>query len=183
MKEEILIAGFGGQGVLSMGKILAYSGMMQGREVCWMPSYGPEMRGGTANVTIIVSDIKINSPILAQYDTVIILNQQSLDKFESSVKPGGKLFYDSNGITRLPSRKDINIFHVPGTAEAAKMDNSMIFNMIILGGFLKASPVVTLDNVEEGLKKSLPARRHNLIPLNIEAINRGASILEVIQTV
>ncbi len=183
MKEEILIAGFGGQGVLSMGKILAYSGMMQGREVCWMPSYGPEMRGGTANVTIIVSDTKINSPILAQYDTVIILNQQSLDKFESSVKPGGKLFYDSNGITRLPSRKDINIFHVPGTAEAAKMDNSMIFNMIILGGFLKASPVVTLDNVEEGLKKSLPARRHNLIPLNIEAINRGASILEVIQTV
>ncbi len=183
MKEEILIAGFGGQGVLSMGKILAYSGMMQGREICWMPSYGPEMRGGTANVTIIVSDKKINSPILAQYDTVIILNQQSLDKFESAVKPGGKLFYDSNGLSRLPSRKDINIYHIPGTAEAAKMDNSMIFNMIILGGFLKASPVVTLDNVEEGLKKSLPVRRHNLIPLNLEAIKRGADILEVIQTV
>lgn len=183
MKEEILIAGFGGQGVLSMGKILAYSGMMQGREICWMPSYGPEMRGGTANVTIIVSDKRINSPILAQYDTVIILNQQSLDKFESAVKPGGKLFYDSNGLTRLPTRKDINVYHIPGTAEAAKMDNSMIFNMIILGGFLKASPVVTLDNVEEGLKKSLPVRRHNLIPLNLEAIKRGADILEVIQTV
>lgn len=183
MKEEIIIAGFGGQGVLSMGKILAYSGMMQGREICWMPSYGPEMRGGTANVTIIVSDTKINSPILAMYDTVIILNQQSLDKFESTVKPGGKLFYDSNGLTRLPTRKDINIFHIPGTAEAAKMDNSMIFNMIILGGFLAASPVVTLDNVEEGLKKSLPLRRHNLIPLNLEAIKRGAGILEVIQTV
>lgn len=183
MKEEILIAGFGGQGVLSMGKILAYSGMMQGREISWMPSYGPEMRGGTANVTIVVSDKKINSPILAQYDTVIILNQQSVDKFESTVKPGGKLFYDSNGLTRLPSRKDINIFHIPGTAEAAKMDNSMIFNMIVLGGFLKASPVVTLDNVEEGLKKSLPERRHNLIPLNLEAIKRGADILEVIQTI
>lgn len=183
MKEEIIIAGFGGQGVLSMGKILAYSGMMQGREICWMPSYGPEMRGGTANVTIIVSDTKINSPILAMYDTVIILNQQSLDKFERTVKPGGKLFYDSNGLTRLPTRKDINIFHIPGTAEAAKMDNSMIFNMIILGGFLAASPVVTLDNVEEGLKKSLPLRRHNLIPLNLEAIKRGAGILEVIQTV
>lgn len=114
MKEEILIAGFGGQGVLSMGKILAYSGMMQGREICWMPSYGPEMRGGTANVTIIISDKRINSPILAQYDTVIILNQQSLDKFESAVKPGGKLFYDSNGLTRLPMRKDINIYHIPG---------------------------------------------------------------------
>jgi len=183
MTEEILIAGFGGQGVLSMGKILAYSGMMQGKEVCWMPSYGPEMRGGTANVTVIVSDESINSPILTLYDTVIILNQQSLTKFESAVKPGGKLFYDSNGLSSLPTRKDVNIYHIPGAAEAAKMDNSMIFNMIILGGFLKASPVVTLDNVEEGLKKSLPERRHNLIPLNIEAIQRGAGILEVIQEV
>lgn len=183
MTEEILIAGFGGQGVLSMGKILAYSGMMQGKEVCWMPSYGPEMRGGTANVTVIVSDDSINSPILTEYDTVIILNQQSMVKFESAVKPGGKLFYDSNGLSTFPSRKDINIYHIPGAAEAAKMDNSMIFNMIILGGFLKAAPVVTLDNVEEGLKKSLPERRHNLIPLNLEAIQKGADVLEVIQEV
>ncbi|MDD3272863.1 MAG: 2-oxoacid:acceptor oxidoreductase family protein, partial [Bacteroidales bacterium] len=109
MKEEIIIAGFGGQGVLSMGKILAYSGIMQGQEVTWMPSYGPEMRGGTANVTVILSDKKISSPILSKFDVAIILNQQSLDKFEEGVKPGGLLIYDPNGITRLPESKDITI--------------------------------------------------------------------------
>lgn len=105
MKEELIIAGFGGQGVLSMGKILAYSGIMQDMEVTWMPSYGPEMRGGTANVTVILSDKKISSPILSKYDNAIILNQQSMDKFEPTVKPGGLLLYDPNGITRLPVRK------------------------------------------------------------------------------
>ena len=107
MTEEIIIAGFGGQGVLSMGKILAYSGIMQDQEVSWMPSYGPEMRGGTANVTVIVSDERISSPIINEFDTAIILNQQSMDKFEETVKPGGLLLYDPNGITRHPERKDI----------------------------------------------------------------------------
>src|SRR5512145_2937513 len=107
MTEEIIIAGFGGQGVLSMGKILAYSGVMQQMEVSWMPSYGPEMRGGTANVTVILSDDRISSPVLTKYDTAIILNQQSLDKFEHSVKPGGTLLYDTNGITTHPKRTDI----------------------------------------------------------------------------
>ena len=102
MKEEIIIAGFGGQGVLSMGKILAYCAIMQDMEVTWMPSYGPEMRGGTANVCVIVSDKKISSPIVTKYDTAIILNQQSLDKFESTVKPGGLLIYDPNGIINPP---------------------------------------------------------------------------------
>ena len=105
MKEEIIIAGFGGQGVLSMGKILAYSGLMEGKEVTWMPAYGPEQRGGTANVTVIVSDDKISSPILSKYDTAIILNQPSLEKFESRVKPGGILIYDDTALsTRLPAR-------------------------------------------------------------------------------
>ena len=104
MTEEIIIAGFGGQGVLSMGKILAYSGIMQDQEVSWFPSYGPEMRGGTANVTVILSDKRISSPVLRVYDTAILLNQQSVDKFESSVKPGGLLLYDGNGITRHPER-------------------------------------------------------------------------------
>ena len=112
MKETIIIGGFGGEGVLSWGKILAYSGVMQDYEVTWMPSYGPEMRGGTANVTVIVSDRKISSPIADQFDTAIILNQQSMDKFESKVKPGGVLIYDTNGITRLPSRDDIEIYEI-----------------------------------------------------------------------
>ena len=152
MTEEIIIAGFGGQGVLSMGKILAYSGIMQDQEVAWMPSYGPEMRGGTANVTVILSDERISSPILTQYDTAIVLNQQSLDKFESRVKPGGVLIYDPNGITHEPTRKDINIYKVEGTRLAAEAGNPKIFNMIILGGFLKVKPIVKLENVEKACK-------------------------------
>ena len=178
MTEEIIIAGFGGQGVLSMGKILAYSGVMQNQEVTWYPSYGPEMRGGTANVTVIVSDDRISSPILNQYDTAIILNQQSLDKFESKVKKGGLLLYDPNGISHPPTRKDIKVFKVEGTEEAAKMGNAKIFNMIVLGGFLKLKPIVKMENVEKGLEKSLPERHHKLIPLNLEAINRGMEIVE-----
>lgn len=183
MNEEILIAGFGGQGVLSMGKILAYSGMMQGKEVCWMPSYGPEMRGGTANVTVIVGDNTINSPILQTFDTVIILNQQSLDKFESAVRPGGKLFYDSNGLRTLPTRKDINIYHIPATAKSAQMGNTKVFNIMILGGVLEIIPVVNKEFVEQGLYKSLPERAHNLIPLNMEAFSVGSKIVETIHTV
>lgn len=177
MTEEIIIAGFGGQGVLSMGKILAYSGIMQDQEVSWMPSYGPEMRGGTANVTVILSDDRISSPVLHSYDTAIILNQQSLDKFESSVKPGGLLIYDPNGITRHPEREDIKIFQVEATAEAARLASAKTFNMIVLGGYIKINPVVTLDNVMKGLKKSLPERHHHLIPANEAAIKRGMEII------
>jgi 2-oxoglutarate ferredoxin oxidoreductase subunit gamma len=180
MTEEIIIAGFGGQGVLSMGKILAYSGIMQNQEVSWMPSYGPEMRGGTANVTVILSDERISSPILNHFDTAIILNQQSMDKFEKTVKPGGTLIYDGNGITHHPSRKDINIFRVEAADEAAKLGLSKIFNMIVLGGYLKVRPIVTLENVILGLKKSLPARYHHLIPDNEKALKRGMEIVSKI---
>ncbi|MGB4204765.1 MAG: 2-oxoacid:acceptor oxidoreductase family protein [Bacteroidales bacterium] len=177
MTEEIIIAGFGGQGVLSMGKILAYSGMMQDQEVSWMPSYGPEMRGGTANVTVILSDQRISSPILNQYDTAILLNQQSMDKFEKSVKPGGTLIYDGNGITRHPERKDVNIYRIDAADEASKLGLSKTFNMIVLGGFLKIKPIVEFENVIKGLKQSLPERHHHLIPENEKAINRGMEII------
>jgi 2-oxoglutarate ferredoxin oxidoreductase subunit gamma len=177
MTEEIIIAGFGGQGVLSMGKILAYSGIMQDMEVSWMPSYGPEMRGGTANVTVILSDERISSPVLNEYDTAIILNQQSLDKFEPLVKAGGILLYDNNGITRLPVRKDIRIYCVEAVAEAAKQSMSKAFNMVVLGAYLKIQPVVQLDNVIKGLEKSLPPRHHSTIPMNRDAIIRGMEIV------
>src|SRR6056297_324528 len=183
MKEEIIIAGFGGQGVLSMGKILAYSGIMQDQEVSWMPSYGPEMRGGTANVTVILSDNKISSPILNTFDTAIILNQQSLDKFEEAVKPGGLLLYDPNGIVNPPKRKDINIYKIEGDEEAAKMGNHKTFNMIVLGAFLNVKPIVKTENVKKGLEKSLPERYHKLIPLNIEAITKGQEVVQEIQKV
>jgi len=181
MTEEIIIAGFGGQGVLSMGKILAYSGIMQDQEVSWMPSYGPEMRGGTANVTVILSDERISSPILTEYDTAIILNQQSMDKFEKSVKPGGMLIYDGNGISRHPERKDIRIFRIEAADEAASMGLTKVFNMIVLGGYLKVNPVVELDNVIKGLKKSLPERYHHMIPDNEKAILRGMEIILAVE--
>lgn len=183
MTEEIIIAGFGGQGVLSMGKILAYSGVMQDQEVAWFPSYGPEMRGGTANVTVILSDERISSPILNEFDTAIILNQQSMTKFESRVKPGGTLIYDPNGIVIHPSRKDINILKVEGSRLAVEMGNPLTFNMIVLGAFLKAKPVIKLENVKKGLEKSLPERHHKLIPLNLQAITIGQENLEIVQTV
>ncbi|MGE0090110.1 MAG: 2-oxoacid:acceptor oxidoreductase family protein [Bacteroidales bacterium] len=181
MTEELIIAGFGGQGVLSMGKILCYSGIVQGQEVTWMPSYGPEMRGGTANVTVILSDERISSPIVGEFDTAIILNQQSMDKFEKSVKKGGTLIYDSNGITRHPERKDINIYRVEAAEEAAKMDSTKTFNMIVLGGYLKIKPIVKMENVVAGIKKSLPERYHHLVPMNEKAIVRGTEIVKQIQ--
>ena len=178
MTEEIIIAGFGGQGVLSMGKILAYSGIMEEKEVTWFPSYGPEMRGGTANVTVILSDSRISSPVLHEYDTAIILNQQSMDKFEKAVKPGGVLLFDPNGVIHPPTRKDIRIFKVEGTRAAVEMGNPKVFNMIVLGGYLQIRPVINLGNVEKGLQKSLPERYHKLIPLNLEAIRKGQEIVE-----
>jgi 2-oxoglutarate ferredoxin oxidoreductase subunit gamma len=177
MTEEIIIAGFGGQGVLSMGKIMAYSAVMQDMEVSWMPSYGPEMRGGTANVIVILSNDRISSPIIRHYDTAIILNQQSLDKFEQSVKPGGVLIYDSNGITRHPERRDISIYRIDAAEEAAKMNSPKTFNMVVLGGYLKIKPVIKLENVIKGLKKSLPERYHSMIPMNEKALIRGEEII------
>jgi len=177
MTEEIIIAGFGGQGVLSMGKILAYSGVMQNQEVSWMPSYGPEMRGGTANVTVIISDERISSPVLNAFDTAIILNQQSMDKFEKSVKPGGLLIYDPNGITHHPTRRDISIYQIDATDDASSRGLSKVFNMIVLGGYLKIKPIIDPQNIHKGLEKSLPKRHHGMIPENEKAIERGKEIL------
>ena len=177
MKEEIIISGFGGQGILSMGKILAYAGIMEGKEVTWMPSYGPEQRGGTANVTVIISNRRIASPIISQYDTVIALNQPSLDRFEPMVKPGGTLIYDPYGIVDEPHRTDINIYSIEAMMESAKKQNPKVFNMILLGGLLQVRPVVTIENVVLGLRKTLPPRHHTQIPQNEEAIRRGMEIV------
>jgi 2-oxoglutarate ferredoxin oxidoreductase subunit gamma len=177
MKEELIIAGFGGQGVLSMGKILAYAGLIGDQEVSWMPAYGPEQRGGTANVTVIISDDRISSPVLNTFDTAIILNQQSLSKFESQVRPGGVLLYDPHGIKTPPQRKDIQIFKVNAMEASFEMNNSKAFNMIVLGAYLKIKPIVQLDSVLKGLKKSLPERHHKLIPMNEEALKIGMNIV------
>ena len=177
MKTEIVSSGCGGQGEVSMGKILAYSGLMDDKEVTWMPAYGPEQRGGTANVTVIVSDDKISSPILSKFDIAIVLNQPSLEKFEPKVKPGGILIYDGYGILNPPTRKDITVYRIDAMDKAAEMKNGKVFNMIVLGGLLKIAPVVSTDGVEKALKKTLPERHHNLIPLNMQAIEEGGKII------
>ena len=180
MKKEIIISGFGGQGVLSMGKILAYSGLMDDKEVTWMPAYGPEQRGGTANVTVIVSDEKISSPILSKFDIAIVLNQPSLEKFEPKLKPGGILIYDGYGILNPPTRKDITVYRIDAMDKAAEMKNGKVFNMIVLGGLLKVAPVVSTNGVEKALKKTLPERHHDLIPLNMQAIEEGGKIITLV---
>lgn len=180
MKKEIIISGFGGQGVLSMGKILAYSGLMDDKEVTWMPAYGPEQRGGTANVTVIVSDEKISSPILSKFDIAIVLNQPSLEKFEPKLKPGGILIYDGYGILNPPTRKDITVYRIDAMDKAAEMKNGKVFNMIVLGGLLKVAPVVSTTGVEKALRKTLPERHHDLIPLNMQAIEEGGKIITLV---
>ena len=177
MKKEIIISGFGGQGVLSMGKILAYSGLMEGKEVTWMPAYGPEQRGGTANVTVIVSDERISSPILSRYDVAIVLNQPSLEKFEPKVKPGGILIYDGYGIINPPTRSDIQVYRIDAMDKAADMKNAKVFNMIVLGGLLKVCPVVSTEGLHSALLKSLPERHHDLIQLNMQAVEEGMKII------
>lgn len=178
MKEEIIISGFGGQGILSMGKILAYAGIVEGKEVTWMPSYGPEQRGGTANVTVILSDSRITSPVLNSYDTAIVLNQPSLEKFINTIKPGGTLIYDPVSILTPPSRTDINIYSIEAMSESAKMQNPKVFNMLLLGGLIKVRPIVSVEDVVKGLHKTLPERHHHLIPMNEEAIRHGMEIIK-----
>ena len=177
MKKEIIISGFGGQGVLSMGKILAYSGLMDNNEVTWMPAYGPEQRGGTANVTVIVSDEKISSPILSKFDIAIVLNQPSLEKFEPNLNPDRILIDDSFGIINPPTRSDITVYRIDAMDKAAEMKNGKVFNMIVLGGLLKVAPVVSTAGVEKALFKTLPERHHGLIPLNMQAIEEGGKII------
>ncbi len=183
LNEEMIFAGFGGQGVLSMGMMLAYAGMIENKEVCWMPSYGPEMRGGTANCIVIVSDEQISSPIVTKFDSAVVLNQPSLDKFERAVKPGGVLIYDSTNIINLPTRDDITIVPLAASAEAVKMENKRIMNMIALGGLLGIKPIVQIETVIEALRKVLPERHHKLLPLNEKAIRRGIELAQSDATV
>ena len=181
MKHELLIAGFGGQGVLSMGMTLAYAGMVEGKEISWMPSYGPEMRGGTANCIVIVSDAKISSPIISTFDTVIALNQPSLDKFESAVRPGGLLIYESTNIIHPPTRTDCQILPVAAAVEALKLKNAKTMNMIVLGAFLERTHVVANGAIVSALKKVLPERYHHLLPLNETALKRGMELAGAVE--
>lgn len=175
--EELIVAGFGGQGVLSLGMTLAYAGMLENKEISWMPSYGPEMRGGTANCITIISTNKISSPIISLFDSAIVLNQPSMDKFAPRVKPGGILLYESSNIFKPSTRTDIEIIGIPATTEALKMKNAKVMNMIILGAYLQLRPVVSNESILEALQKVLPEKYHHLLPINRQALERGETMV------
>lgn len=179
--QEIIIAGFGGQGVLSMGQIIAYSAMKEGKEVSWMPAYGPEMRGGTANCIVIVSPKKVSSPIVTLFDSAIVLNQPSLDKFDHCVKEGGLLICEESTIITPSIRTDVDVLMVPAIAQAVQMGKKQVANMIILGAYLQRRPVVSIANVLLALREVLPERHHHLIPLNEEALRVGQRFAEAHQ--
>jgi 2-oxoglutarate ferredoxin oxidoreductase subunit gamma len=159
-----------------MGMTLSYAAMIEGKEISWMPSYGPEMRGGTANCTVIIADRQISSPIISRYDVVVALNQPSLEKFEGAVKPGGLLVYDSTSIIAPPTRADIQILSIAASDEAVKMKNTRIMNMIVLGALLERTQAVQIASVLKALAKVLPERYHHLLPLNEQALRRGMEL-------
>ena len=178
MHEEIIMAGFGGQGVMSIGQLLAYSGMTEGLNVSWMPSYGPEMRGGTANCTVIVSDSKIASPLTSKPDSVIVMNLPSQDKFSPKVKEGGLVVTNTSLIEKEVERKDVEVIKVPANEIANELGNTKVANMIMLGAYLARKDIIDLDTVKDSLSSVLPERHHGLIPLNEEALDRGFELVK-----
>ena len=172
-EHQIIIAGFGGQGLLFSGKVLAHAGLAEDRQLSWLPSYGPEMRGGTANCTVILSDEPIGSPIVDHPNVVMVMNNPSLDKYENMVAPGGKLFVDSALIGRKVDRDDIDVYYIPATQLAKDMGAPTLANMILLGAIVKETGCVSWENFEAGLRHAVPPRHADLIDLNLKAIEIG----------
>ena len=169
---NILYAGFGGQGILFSGKFLAYEGLIAGKHVSWLPSYGPEMRGGTANCSVIISDEEVGSPIVDKPDVLVVMNLPSLDKYEDAVVPGGKIFVDSTLIERKVNRTDVSVFYIPATGIAAEKKIPTLANMIITGKMLKEIGI-SLDNIDTVLGKIVSARHQDLLEVNKDAIKTG----------
>ena len=170
---NILIAGFGGQGVLFAGKCLAYNGLTEGKQVSWLPSYGPEMRGGTASCSVILSDSPVGSPIVSNPNVLIALNLPSLDKYEPIAVPGAKIFVESSLIDRKVERDDVEAFYIPATKMATELGTPTLANMVILGKMIKETGVVGFDAIENGLKKVIPAKKADMLELNLKALKAG----------
>jgi 2-oxoglutarate ferredoxin oxidoreductase subunit gamma len=174
MQTEIVIAGFGGQGVLFAGQVLAYAAMDAGLEVTWMPSYGPEMRGGTANCTVIIADDEIGSPLVRYPRGVIAMNLPSLDKYESLVAPEGVLVVNASLVNRQATREDIKIAYVPANELAESLGDKRLTNMVIVGALLELLPIFSLEEVGKSLGDHMPERHRKLLPLNLQALEAGA---------
>ncbi len=173
MTHQILIAGFGGQGVLFAGKFLAYKGMVEDKNISWLPSYGPEMRGGTANCSVVLSDMPVGSPIITAPDVLVAMNLPSLQKFVDSVVPGGKIFVDSTLIDAKVARTDVEVFYIPATQMAKDAGFSTLANMILMGKVIKETGAVRFDNNLETLKSFIPAKKEKLIDINCQALQAG----------
>ena len=168
--HKLVIAGFGGQGVMLIGQMIAYAAMLEGKEVTWMPSYGPEMRGGTANCSVIVSDKRISSPIITEASAVVAMNLPSLTKFEGLVKPGGHLFVNTSLIKEEPWRHDVEIYNIDATEIALSFNNEKVSNMVILGAIVSKTGMVKRESIEKVMEKLFTGKKAKLLPLNKEAL-------------
>ena len=178
MTNEIIIAGFGGQGVMAIGKSLAEAGMKEGKEVSWLPSYGPEMRGGTANCSVAISEDPIVSPIILEPTELIAMNLPSLDKYEPTVVPGGTIFVNSSIITEKVTRTDVKAVYVPCLDIAQELGNLKVANMVMLGAYIQAMGNLGFDTIKEMLVHMFTGPKAKLVDLNIEALRRGAACVE-----
>lgn len=174
MQTEIIVAGFGGQGIMFAGQILSYAAMEAGKEVTWIPSYGPEMRGGTANCTVVIADEEIGSPLVRHPTAAVVMNLPSLDKYEPLVKKGGVLVVNASMVDRFCQRSDITALHVPCNEVAEAIGNPRLANMVAVGALLEAVPVLSLAEVESALQGHMPGRHKHLLPQNIAALYKGA---------
>ena len=170
---QILIAGFGGQGILFAGKFLAYKGLLEDLQVSWLPSYGPEMRGGTANCNVILSEEAVGSPIVTDPDVLIAMNLPSLEKYESTVVPGGQIYVDSTLISKKVERSDVQVFYIPATKMANDAGVPTLANMVMMGCVLKNNPELTFEGTAETMAKLVPAKKANLVELNMKALEAG----------
>lgn len=170
---NILFAGFGGQGILFAGKFVAYKGLLENKQVSWLPSYGPEMRGGTANCSIILSDTKIGSPIVNNPDILIAMNAPSLDKYENATNKDGIILVDSSLIDKKVERSDVNTYYIPATKLASDENLSGLANMIMIGFMIKHTGIIPFENVKAAMQKVVPAKKQNLFDLNLKAVELG----------
>ncbi|EEX47568.1 MULTISPECIES: 2-oxoacid:acceptor oxidoreductase family protein [Jonquetella] len=176
--KELLAAGFGGQGVMMLGQLVAFSGIEDGRNVTWIPSYGPEMRGGTANCSCVVSDEPVGSPMVTSGDVVVVMNQPSLTKFESAVKPGGLLIYNSDLVNYEKPRTDIRVLPVPANSIATELGSDKVANIVILGTLVEASGMVSLDSAMKIIREKLGKKKPKFLPMNLEAFARGRALVK-----
>ncbi len=180
MNKEMIFAGFGGQGVMLMGQILAYAGMMEGQQVSWFPAYGPEMRGGTANCSVIIGDEPVGTPIVTDPSVIVAMNLPSLDKFEPMLSAGGTLLINSSLIDREPHRKDVKVFLIPCNDIAKELGNMKVANMVMVGAIIAAGGVVAIDSVLTVLAKKIFKNKPKVMPINEQAIRKGMECVQKI---